>query len=134
MQNITIVNARKKPVTHKDLTMAYMMNGISALDSALADHTDPVGVLGKVKATLEANGKDTEEIDEKIAFWTEKRQPGVKGRKPVGVGESRTYSVQQIGEDGDEFVRLPVSLLGVGKGQKVSALFADGQIIVTVVD
>lgn len=126
--------ARKKPVTHKDLTMTYMMKGVNALDPFLADHTDPVGVLGKVRETLVANSQDTDAIDEKIAFWTEKRQPGVKGRKPVAIGESRTYSVQQIGDDGDEFVRLPVSLLGLAKGSKVSALFADGQIIVTAAE
>ena len=126
--------ARKKPVTHKDLTMLYMMNGANALDKFLVDHTDPVGVLNKVRETLSANSQDTGPIDEKIEFWTEKKQPGVKGRKPVAIGESRTYSVQQIGDDGDEFVRLPVSLLGLSKGSKVSALFADGQIIVTAVD
>lgn len=112
--------------------MSYLMNGISALDGFLVDHTDPVGVLTKVKATLESNGKDTDEIDDAIELWTARKQPGQKGRKAVQIGESRSYSAQMIGEDGDVFVRLPVSLLGAVKGNKVSAKFEDGKIVVTL--
>ena len=133
---MTTINAtndkRKTPVTHKDLALLALMQGVDALDPLLASHTNPVDVLGKVRATFEKNGKDTTALDEKIAMWTEIKTPGVKGRKPVKIGDVRTYKAQQIGDDGDLFIRLPVNLLGVSKGADLAVSFADGMISVSV--
>jgi hypothetical protein len=48
--------------------------------------------------------------------------PGERGRPAAKVGESRTYKVQQV-NDGDPFIRLPVSLLGAVKGGSVTVTF-----------
>lgn len=134
-KTMTTMNAndkRKTPVTHKDLALLALMQGVDALDPLLASHTNPVDVLGKVRATFEKNGKDCTALDEKIALWTEIKTPGVKGRKPVKIGDSRSYKAQQIGDDGDLFIRLPVNLLGVSKGQDLRVTFDNGVISVSV--
>ena len=125
-------SARKAPVTHKDLTMAYLMagggqKGVDAISPLLANHTDAVGVLEKVIGSLTANKQPASELIDLRDEFAAALTPGVKGRKPVTVGQSRSYSVQQIGDDGDVFIRLPLSTLGVRKHDKIMATFtADG--------
>ena len=58
-------------------------------------------------------------------------EPGARGRPAAKVGDSRAYKVQQVGEM-DPFIRLPVSLLGLAKGQSATVTFEDGHIIVRV--
>lgn len=131
--NTTNANARKKPVTHKDLAMLALMHGASALSEELKTHSDPVGVLDKVIATFEKNGKDSADLHDLRDIFAEMRTPGVKGRKPVKAGDTRTYKAQQIGDDGDLFIRLPVGLTGAVKGSDLSATFNDdGSILVRV--
>lgn len=49
-------------------------------------------------------------------------EPGERGRPAAKIGESRSYKVQQV-NDGDPFIRLPVSLLGAVKGGVVTVTF-----------
>jgi hypothetical protein len=56
-------------------------------------------------------------------------EPGERGRPAAKVGESRSYKVQQVG-DGDAFIRLPVSLLGLAKGGVATVTFGNGTIMV----
>jgi hypothetical protein len=58
-------------------------------------------------------------------------EPGARGRPAAKVGDSRAYKVQKVGEM-DEFIRLPVSLLGLAKGETATVTFHDGRIVVTV--
>ena len=58
-------------------------------------------------------------------------EPGARGRPAAKVGDSRAYKVQQVGEM-DPFIRLPVSLLGLAKGQSDTVTFEDDHIIVRV--
>jgi len=135
IRNASASTARKAPVTHKDLAMAYLMagagaKGVAAISPMLANHTDPVAVLDKVIAGLETANQNVAELTTLRDEFADALTPGVKGRKPVAVGQTRAYSVQQIG-DGDFFIRLPVGPLGVRKGDKVSVDFATGKVSVT---
>ena len=58
-------------------------------------------------------------------------EPGARGRPAAKVGDSRAYKVQQVGEM-DPFIRLPVSLLGLAKGQAATVTFENGRITVRV--
>jgi hypothetical protein len=58
-------------------------------------------------------------------------EPGARGRPAAKIGDSRSYKVQKVGEM-EPFVRLPVSLLGLEKGQTATVTFQDGRIVVTV--
>jgi len=122
-------NGRKAPVTHKDLTMAYLMagggqKGVDAISPLLANHTNVVDVLDKVIQSLTINGQSATELQDLSDEFAAANTPGVKGRKPVTSGQTRNYSVQQIGDDGDVFIRLPLSSLGLSKGERVSATFS----------
>ena len=57
--------------------------------------------------------------------------PGERGRPAAKVGEARSYKVQQV-NDSDPFIRLPVSLLGLVKGQSATVFFDNGVIRVKV--
>ena len=57
--------------------------------------------------------------------------PGERGRPAAKVGDSRCYKVQQV-NDSDPFIRLPVSLLGLVKGQSATVFFDNGVIRVKV--
>ena len=57
--------------------------------------------------------------------------PGERGRPAAKVGDSRSYKVQQV-NDSDPFIRLPVSLLGLAKGQSATVFFDNGVIRVKV--
>lgn len=124
--------SRKSPVTHQNLTIAALMG--KDLGPMLVNHTDPVGVLTKVIATVEAEADRADLVAEltdlRQEFIDAKGEPGQKGRKAPTLGETRTYNAQKI-KDGDTFIRLPLSPLGVAKGGKVSVTFnRDGSILV----
>jgi len=57
-------------------------------------------------------------------------EPGARGRPAAEFGDHRVYKAQQV-NDGDCFIRLPVNLLRVGKGEGVKVLFEDGVFTVT---
>ncbi len=126
--------ARKAPVTHKDLTIAYVLSGMEAVGPMLADHTNPVAVLDKTLETLAHAGNDAADLRALRDVFAASSEPGQRGRKPVAVGEERKFKAQQITTDdgpGEVFIRLPLSALGVQKGDKVLAKFeADGVRIV----
>lgn len=124
---------RRTPVTHKDLTIKYMMNGLDAITPSLNESNDPIGALDRMIATLVENDKDTEELVKLRDFYSEMRNIGQPGRQPVKVGDFRDYSVQQQGDEGDLFVRIPLGTMGVERGQKVRASFEDGRVIVSLI-
>ena len=132
-QNAVSQNTRKKIVTHKDLTLQYMMNGIDAIRPLLTESNDPVGQLDKVIETLKDGDQDTKELEALRDYFNDLSGVGQPGRRPVSVGDSREYTVQQQGEDGDLFVRIPVNTLGVQRGQKILASFAENKIMIDVV-
>ncbi len=130
-------SARKAPVTHKDLTIAFYLSGISEVARMVANHTNATEVLGKVSDQIRAKGQDSSEIDALRDTFADANVPGQRGRKPVAVGESRSFKVQQIedkttGEMGDTFLRLPVGPLNVPKGASILATYEDGRIVLTL--
>lgn len=125
-------NKRKKPVTWKDLTIKYMLSGIDAITPDLNESGDAVGALEKMIAGVQANGKDSGELDKLRDFYMELRQVGTPGRQPVKVGDSREYSVQQAGDEGDLFVRIPVNMLPVERHAKIVARFEENRIVLAL--
>lgn len=125
-------NDRKSPVTHKDLALAYMTKGIEAVDRAIVGHTDPIGVLDKVIGNLSDldPDRDLSDLQDRREMFADRLTPGVKGRKPARIGDTRAYLAQEV--NGDVFMRLPLSTMGVEKGQKLNVSFRDGSIVVTV--
>jgi hypothetical protein len=123
---------RRTPITHKDLTIKYMMLGIDALTPILNESNDPVGALDKVISTLVDNDQDTAELVKLRDFYGEMRNIGQPGRQPVKVGDHRDYSVQQQGDEGDLFVRVPLITMPVNRGEKVRVTFEENRIVISL--
>lgn len=126
----TTATGRRKPTTHKDLTILYMMKGIDAITPVLNESNDPIGALDKIIGTLSDNQQDTDELTKLRDFYADLRNVGQPGRAPVKIGMERLYSVQQQGDEGDLFVRIPVSPLDVQRGMKVRVRFEENRIVV----
>jgi hypothetical protein len=129
MTNTNTVPARKVRVTAQQVAFLMLTEGTGAVlslhlkpgceiapatfDAAvdlLAGQPDHREALSGIRSDL--FGDDT---------------PGERGRPAAKVGESRGYKVQQVG-DSDPFIRLPVSLLGLGKGGVATVTFDNGVI------
>lgn len=127
MSNVN--TARKAIVSAKDIALAVVTGGAAkvrdlhngtgftakTLDGAIAlfDGTEHAATLSALRGEL---------------FTTVGN--GRRGRPAVAVGARREYSVQEVGETG-AFVRLPVGVLGLIKGDTVTVTFDEGVITVT---
>lgn len=131
VQNQPIIAQRKKPVTWKDLIIKYMLNGLDAVRSVLDESGDPVGALEKMIEEMGTGGQDTQELADLRDHYASLHAIGQPGRQPVKVGDVREYNVQQAGEEGDLFVRIPLNPFGVQRGMKVSVAFDQDQILIT---
>lgn len=124
-----MTDTRKNPVTHKDVTLMYMIQGINAVEDLLVNHSKPVDVLERVIENLNGSEKDTGDLTAlKNLFAAAQASPGVRGRKPAQIGDSRVYTVQQV-SDGECFIRLPLATLRLKKGDKVNVMFKDKEIV-----
>jgi hypothetical protein len=121
-------NARKVRVTGQSVAFLMLTEGLDAV-------RDLHKSAGIAKPTFD-NAVDLLAGREEAASLADLRDElhpagtGERGRPAAKVGDSRTYSAQQV-NDGAVFIRLPVDLLGVGKGGDVKVSFADGRIVVT---
>ena len=120
---------RKAPYTWKDGLADYLISGVKALQSKLAGHTNPVDLCNDLINDLAQRDpdRDTSDLAELRDVFASMRNDGQRGRQPVKVGEERTYSVQQI-EDGEPFIKLPVSALGLVKTGKALVRVFEGKI------
>lgn len=118
-------NTRKARVTSQQITMAYLMGGVSAVRPLLQDHSRPAATLDKVIEFLGENdsSRDTADLQDLRDSLSPASVSG-RGSRPLASVGAKDYSVQQASENGDVFIRLPVSCLGVQKGQRVRVTLA----------
>ncbi len=129
MTNTNTVPARKVRVTAQQVAFLMLTEGTGAV---LSLHLKPGHEIApatfdgavELLAGQPAHREGLEALRSKILGDSE---PGERGRPAAKVGESRGYKVQQVG-DSDPFIRLPVSLLGLGKGGVATVTFDNGMI------
>ena len=122
--------ARKSIVRGQDVALAYLMGGVKGVEKLHGDKGFTAATLDNAIEAIANGGQDTANL----AALRDKlfvKSTGSRGRKAAQIGDSRVYSVQEVGETG-AFVRLPVGLLGLAKGDDVRVDFLDGRIVVTV--
>lgn len=125
-------NNRKARVTAQQVTMAYLLNGIGAVRAMLEGHSTPGATLDKCIEFLGENDSSRDTTDLQALRDSLSTGGGGRGARSLMETGTKEYSVQQIGEEGDVFIRLPVSCLGVQKGSKVRVtLAADATLCVT---
>lgn len=123
---------RKPRVTYTDVSMAYLLGGVSQVSNLLADHGDPVGTLDKAINAISTGdaSRDISDLqDLRDTFARAKASSDGRGRTQLQSG-SRVYKAQQVGE-GELFIRLPVSLLVDGKGAGVKVTVDGDRLVVT---
>lgn len=117
-------NSRKSRVTANDIVMAYMLEGIGAVSRSLVDHTNPTKCLDDaMEKMLQRNASvDVSELEHLREKFANNSTNGRRGAAPLVAGSKKTYSTQKVGDAGDLFIRLPVSLLVSRKGAQVEVV------------
>ena len=133
MTNVNTAPVRKVRVTSQQV--AFMMltegaDGVTRLNDKPGCEIAPATFDGAVEL-LASQPAQREALEALRAQILGDDAPGERGRPAAKVGDSRAYKVQQV-NDSDPFIRLPVSLLGLAKGQTATVTFEAGVIRVRV--
>jgi hypothetical protein len=113
----------------KDVQLSYLMNGESGLEQLKSSGVSR-NVFRRALGTLKASGQSTGAFERWFTQSFGAITSGGRGRRGPQAGDRRDYKTQQIG-DTEEFIRLPLSVLGVKKGDLVSVAFDSGAIRVS---
>jgi hypothetical protein len=129
MTNTNTAPARKVRVTAQQVAFLMLTEGA---DSVVALHNKPGCEIAPATfdAAVDLLAGQPQHREALAGLRSElfgDDAPGERGRPAAKVGESRAYKVQQVGES-DPFIRLPVSLLGLAKGQTATVTFDNGVI------
>jgi len=124
----TTTNKRTRGPGSKDFTIAFFTGGVEGVREKAEENDTARVTLEKSSAELQAIGQDVTQLNAMILEMYGEKGEG-RGRTPASIGEIRGYKVQQV-KDGEVFIKLPVSLLNVLKGNKVQVYFKDGHIVV----
>lgn len=118
---------RKQRVTAQDIVMSFLLEGSASVRALLVDHTDPTGVLTKAIQQIKAKSEhqDVTDLKDMRTAFLKAKGTGNRGAKALEVGTSKIYSTQRVGDAGDLFIRLPVSLLVSHKGAQVEVEACD---------
>ena len=123
-------NTNKKRVTAQDVAMLMLVGGGVEAVQRLHDSAGIVaGTFDKAVELLAASPENADALADLRDTLFASEGSGARGRPAVAIGQSRTYRVQEVGETG-AFIRLPVGLLGLAKGQSANVHFEDGKITV----
>jgi hypothetical protein len=117
----TARKTKNEKTTYKDVIIMFLAEGLSLVEKNV--EMGKVSVSAVRKAAADLQGQFPERADLLQAF-AEKVQPVSlgRGRTPAKIGDERDYKAQKIGE-GEPFLRLPLSVLGVKKGQILTVRF-----------
>lgn len=121
----------KKPrivgMTKNDLALAYALDGLDGIAKILGQNKLPRLLAKKVSAELSAKGKAHDDF---CALYLAASSRGAPKMQPVAAGDSRQYSVQ-VTKAGKKYVHVPLDLLPVGKGSKVTMSFSTDAVVVS---
>lgn len=117
-----------KRLSYKDVQIAYLADGVSAVEKLLNDERTSRAAVRKALDALRQQGAAAATLDDFVKSHL--GQGGRRGRTAPLIGTDRTYRAQKL-ETGSPFVRLPLEALGVKKGGLVTVRFERDRIIVT---
>ena len=118
---------KRSTVSFKDVQIAYLMNGVSAIEGLMKGGRVSKPTVRRALQQLEASGRNVEPLERWV---TENLGGSGRGRSPPTSGDTRSYKAQQV-KTGGPFLRLPLDVLGVKKAGEIRVRFESGQIIVT---
>jgi hypothetical protein len=118
-------------VTSKDLEIAFLIGNLGGISDLVkeAGKTPGKKVFNQALTSLDSKGLETAQLAEFIGELFPASGKGRGKQQPVA-GEVRGYSVQRV-KNSAPFIRLPLSILGVSRGQEVQVKFNGDHIVVT---
>jgi hypothetical protein len=118
---------RRQAVSFKDVQIAYLMNGVGAVKDLFSEgKVSPTTVRRALRELSEA-GRNVSPLQR----WVDEAMTArARGRTAPEAGSERSYRVQKVG-GGAPFLRLPVTVLGVGQRDEVTVRFDKDRIVVT---
>jgi hypothetical protein len=123
----TKVKATPKRLSYKDAQIAYLSDGIGALERLVRERKVSRAALRKAVDALREAGAASGPLDQ---FVSTHLGTGRRGRAAPQVGSERTYRAQQL-EQGSPFLRLPLDALNIRKGASVTVRFERDRIIIS---
>ena len=122
--------ARSRGMSAAQIQVLALTEGATAVLAVLRDGRASAATARKAAESLTASPKVARVI---LAAADEVAPQGEgRGRTPPVVGEQRVYRAQALSDEGDAWVRVPVSTLGAERGQGVLVSFLDGRIVLAV--
>ena len=118
-----------KRLSYKDIQIAYLSDGVNAVEKLLKDGKASRGAVRKALDALRQQGAAAATLDD---FVKTHIGQGRRGRSAPLVGTDRTYRAQKL-NTGSPFLLLPLEALGVKKGGLVTVRFERDRIVVTKV-
>lgn len=114
------VNTNKK-VNYQTIALCFLTAGIDATRTLLNSEavSDPYNMALKAAAQIGAMGGDAGELNKLVSELKPENMGEGRGRTRLSVGDQRLYKAQKLKDDGELFIRLPVSSLVANKGDKV---------------
>jgi hypothetical protein len=103
------------------------MNGVGAVKELFGDGKASATTVRRALKELSTAGRNVAPLQR----WVDEAMTArARGRAAPEAGSERSYRVQRVG-DGAPFLRLPVTVLGVGQRDEVTVRFDRDKIIVT---
>ena len=122
--------SKKRGITHKDVVIMFLAEGLSLIEKNF--QSGKVTITALRRAALDLKESYPERSDLLTAFVDKVQpvQPAGRGRTAPKAGDERDYKAQKIGTN-EPFLRLPLSVLGVKKGEAVTVFFQEDLLKVT---
>jgi len=120
----------QKRITSKDLQISFLMGGLAEVNDSIKGSKTPGKKVWKdTLVALDAMGIEAGDLAAAVTAMFPASGKGRGKQQPVD-GEKRTYSVQVV-RNSAPFIRLPLSILGVERGQEVNVTFGTKSVRVT---
>jgi len=118
---------RAAQVSYKDVMIAYLADGVDAVDRLLTQTPTASAAIRKALKALRDQGVAAATLE---ALIKARISDGKRGRQSPIVGDERTYRAQQLAKAG-AFINLPVTPLGIAKRGLVVVRFEQDRIVVS---
>lgn len=112
-------------VIYKDIEIAYLAEGLSAVQKLIEEQRVKAGTVRRAAKELAAKYPDKADM---LRKFVENNFPEtIRGRLPPVDGDEREYKAQQV-KNGAPFLRLPLDVINVKKGQIARVRFTADKI------
>lgn len=115
-------NGKKEKITYKDVVIMFLAEGLGLVQKLVETGKVSSSAVHRAAEDLKAQFPDRADLLTKYADSVAPADRG-RGRVAAKIGDERDYKAQKIGGN-EAFIRLPLGVLEVKKGQLITVRFA----------